>query len=372
MRGSSELYRDAVLAARLAERIKAMAPPFPVTIMHVCGTHEWAINHYGLRHLLPESVQVIAGPGCPVCVTPAWDIDVAVSLAKNGVGMLIYGDMAKAIGSQTSLEQTKAEGADVRIVYSPGDAVATANREPHKEFVFFAIGFETTAPATALEIVRGPPPNLSFLVSHRRVPPAMELLLGIGDLHFDGYIAPGHVSAIIGEEPYCIFPEAYRMPTVIAGFEPVDMLLAIYIILRQVMRGEARLENEYRRVVRREGNIQAQKVTNEAFETVDGYWRGIGRVPYSGLRLREEFAPYDALKRYGVQGNPSSVRELLPGCRCHLVMIGKITPPDCPLFTKACTPESPQGPCMVSLEGTCLVWSKYRRREVAATRDAGT
>jgi len=355
---SEELrFRDPSLVRRVVERIREVAPPYEVRFCHVCGTHEWTITHYGLRSLLPENVDLIAGPGCPVCVTPASEIDRAVALALEGVTILTFGDLVRVPGSRTSLHDARAQGGDVRVVYSVGDAVKIARKEPSREFVFFAVGFETTAPSTAIEVLKGPPENLSFLVAHRLIPPAMELLLGIGDLHIDGFIAPGHVSTIIGMRPYEIFPRAYRMPTVIAGFEPLDMLFAVLMLLRQIREGEARLENEYTRSVTWEGNEKAHKLMREVFDVVSGYWRGLGRLPNSAFTLKDELSRYDAKIRYNVKVEGS--RDILPGCLCHLVMIGKIKPPECPLFMKACTPQTPKGACMVSTEGTCSIWAKH-------------
>lgn len=350
-------FRDPDLAKRIVDKIRETAPKTDVVkICHVCGTHEWTITHYGLRSLLPPTVEVIAGPGCPVCVTPASEVDEAVALALKGVTVTCFGDVLRVPGSEKSLLDAKAEGADVRVVYSIMDAVRMAKREPGREFAFFAIGFETTAPSTAIEVLRKPPKNLSFLVSHRLIPPAMELLLGIGDLHIDGFIAPGHVSTVIGLKAYEVFPKAYRMPTVVAGFEPLDVLFAIYMILRQIKEGTARLENEYVRAVSWEGNLKAQEVMCKAFNVVDGEWRGLGKLPFSRFALKEDYAVYDAREKFRVR--ISRGRDLLPGCQCHLVMIGKIKPTQCPLFMKACTPQKPVGACMVSIEGTCRIWAK--------------
>ncbi|KPV62028.1 MAG: Hydrogenase formation hypA family protein [Candidatus Bathyarchaeota archaeon BA2] len=303
-------------------------------------------------------MDVIAGPGCPVCILPAAEIDEAISLALNEVTVVTFGDVIRVPGSESSLQEAKASGGDVRIVYGVGDAVRMAEKEPDKDFVFFAIGFETTAPSTAIEILNKPPQNLSFLVSHRLIPPAMELLLGVGNLHIDGFIAPGHVSTIIGMKPYEIFPNAYRMPTVIAGFEPLDVLFAISMLLQQLKDGEARLENEYKRSVTWEGNVKAQRLMEQVFSVVDGCWRGLGKLPLSALALKEEFLEYDARKKYDLQ--IERPRDLMPGCLCHLVMIGKIKPPECPLYMKACTPQTPKGACMVSIEGTCRIWAKHK------------
>ena len=354
---SHNKFRDPELAQNLAEKIKTLAPTsVKVKFCHVCGTHEWTITHFGLRSLLPENVEVIAGPGCPVCIVPAAEIDEAVQLAKKGVVITCFGDVLRVPGSQASLLEAKAEGADVRVVYSVSDAIDMARAELTKEFSFFAVGFETTAPSTAVEVLSKPPKNFSFLISHRLIPPAMELLLGVGDLQIDGFVAPGHVSAIIGLKPYELFPKVYRMPTVVAGFEPIDMLVSIYMLLKQLKQGEARLENEYSRIVKPEGNLKALEMMNQAFEVTAGNWRGIGRLPDSALNLLEEFAEYDSRVKHGVRVEQG--KDILLGCECHLVIIGKIKPNQCPMFMKACTPEKPVGACMVSSEGTCRVWAK--------------
>jgi hydrogenase expression/formation protein HypD len=350
-------FRNPELAHSIAEKIKTVAPKTgKAKFCHVCGTHEWTITHFGLRSLLPENVEVIAGPGCPVCIVPASDIDEAVQLAQMGKVITCFGDVLRVPGSKMSLLEAKAAGADVRIVYAVSDAVAMARREPEKEFVFHAVGFETTAPSTAVEALGGLPKNFSFLVSHRLIPPAMELLLGVGDLEIDGFIAPGHVSAIIGLKPYELFPRVYRMPTVVAGFEPIDVLMALYMLLKQHSEGDAKLENEYTRVVKPEGNPKALEYMNKAFTVTAGNWRGIGRLPDSALQLREELAQYDARRKYGVHVEQG--KDILLGCECHLVIIGKIKPNQCPMFMKACTPAKPVGACMVSNEGTCRVWAK--------------
>lgn len=354
-------FRDPKLAKRIVEKIHEISPKTDIVkICHVCGTHEWTITHFGVRSLLPSNVEVIAGPGCPVCVTPSSEIDEAVQLARKGVTVTCFGDVLRVPGSESSLLDVKAEEADVRVVYSVSDAVKMAKQEPSKEFTFFAIGFETTAPSTATEILHKPPENLSFLVSHRLIPPAMELLLGIGDLQIDAFIAPGHVSTIIGLKPYEIFPKAYRMPTVVAGFEPLDVLFAIYMILKQLREGKALLENEYVRAVSWEGNIKAQKLMCQAFEVVNGEWRGLGRLPSSAFKLKKEFIDYDAREKFEVKIQKGE--DIPPGCQCHLVMIGKIKPTECPLYMKACTPQKPVGACMVSLEGTCRIWAKAINR----------
>ncbi len=350
-------FRDPELSKTIAEKIKALAPKTGILkFCHVCGTHEWTITHFGLRSLLPDNLEVIAGPGCPVCIVPAAEIDEAVQLAKKGIVITCFGDVLRVPGSDSSLLEAKAEGADVRVVYGVSDAVEMAKKEPKKEFTFFAVGFETTAPSTAVEVQVIPPKNFSFLVSHRLIPPAMELLLGVGDLRIDGFVAPGHVSAIIGLQPYELFPRVYRMPTVVAGFEPIDMLMAIYMLVKQVKEGKALLQNEYSRIVKPEGNPKAKEIMNKTFDVTGGNWRGIGRLPDSALTLRDKFAEYDARIKYNVRVTQG--KDILLGCECHLVIIGKIKPIQCPMFMRACTPEKPVGACMVSNEGTCRVWAK--------------
>jgi hydrogenase expression/formation protein HypD len=287
---------------------------------------------------------------------PASEVDAAITLAKKGVVVTCFGDVLRGPGSHGSLLDAKAEGADVRIVYATSDAVAMAKAEPQKAFLFFAVGFETTAPSTAIEINAKPPANLSFLISHRIVPPAMELLAKMSDLQLNGFIAPGHVSTIIGVKPYAIFPQKYGLPTVVAGFEPLDLLFSIYMILKQLDEQKPRLENEYSRGVNRNGNLKAQRLINDAFRIVDGKWRGLGTIPVSTLALKEPYVQYDALQKYSVKLEDGIDSQ--PGCQCHLVVVGKIKPDACPLFMHKCTPQNPVGACMVSMEGTCRVWAK--------------
>jgi len=350
-------FRDPEMAKRIIIKINQLIPKNrPVKICHVCGTHEWTISHFGIRSLLPDNLEVIAGPGCPVCILPASEVDAAITLAKKDVVITCFGDVLRVPGSHGSLLDAKAEGADVRIVYSTEDAVKMAQNESQKEFVFFAVGFETTAPSTAIELKKNPVSNLSFLISHRVVPPAMELLAKMSELQLSGFIAPGHVSTIIGVKPYAVFPEKYKLPTVVAGFEPLDLLFALYMIVKQLDEGKPKLENGYTRGVSWDGNQKAQQLINEVFTIIDGKWRGLGTIPDSTMTLREDFTKYDALKKHNltlVDGVDSQ-----PGCRCHLVVIGKIKPDSCPLFLHSCTPQNPVGACMVSMEGTCRVWAK--------------
>lgn len=354
---TSQSFRDPELARRVAEKIKSLTPNTrTIKICHVCGTHEWTISHFGMRSLLPKNIEVIAGPGCPVCILPASEVDAAIKIAKKGITVTCFGDVLRVPGSRGSLLDAKADGADVRIIYSTSDAVKMAQEEPAKEFVFFAVGFETTAPSTAIEVERKSAENLSFLVSHRIVPPAMELLAKMDDLALDGFIAPGHVSTIIGVEPYAIFPAKYGLPTVVAGFEPLDLLFAVYMIIKQISESKPRLENEYSRGVQWAGNIKAQRLISTAFDVKDGKWRGLGIIPKSTLALKQIYAHYDAIHRHNI--NLEDGVDSQPGCLCHLVVVGKIKPNACPLFLKACTPQNPVGACMVSMEGTCRVWAK--------------
>ncbi|MBS7615332.1 hydrogenase formation protein HypD [Candidatus Bathyarchaeota archaeon] len=350
-------FRDAATARQLADKISKLSPKKgTVKICHVCGTHEWTITHYGLRELLPPNVEVIAGPGCPVCIIPASEVDEAIQLALQGVVTTCFGDVLRVPGSRMSLLDAKAEGADVRVVYSVKDAVDMAKKEKGKKFVFFAVGFETTAPSTAIEILNAASENLSFLVSHRLIPPAMKILAEMKDINLNGFIAPGHVSTVIGLEPYKVFPQDYGIPTVVAGFEPLDVLFGVYLILKQLSENKPRLENEYSRVVKPEGNVKAQKVMEKAFQVIDGSWRGLGTILSSKFTLLPNYADFDAHVKYNVKIECGT--DLQQGCKCDLVIVGKIKPIQCPLFMKKCSPQKPVGACMVSSEGTCRIWAK--------------
>jgi hydrogenase expression/formation protein HypD len=353
-------FRDQEFSERVAQKIQRIAASEgSIRICHVCGTHEWTITHYGIRSLLPSNIEVIAGPGCPVCIVPASEIDEAFQLAMNDVTVTCFGDVLRVPGSKMSLLDAKAEGADVRIVYSVDDAVKMAKSEVDKDFVFFAVGFETTAPSTAVEIMGRPPENLSFLISHRLIPPAMELLVKMKDLNLDGFIAPGHVSTIIGLKPYEVFPKTYKMPTVVAGFEPLDVLFSIYMIVKQIKEDKPRLENEYVRAVRSEGNVKAQEVMRRVFDIADGKWRGLGNIPSSRLKVNSEYEAADAVLKYDIKVEDGV--DIHPGCQCHLVVVGKTKPTECPLFMTACTPQKPVGACMVGSEGTCRIWARQQK-----------
>jgi len=351
--------RDKRVAREISEDIRRLARELgeEVKIMTFCGTHEHTVTYYGIRSLLPENVRIVAGPGCPVCVTPARDVDVAIELALSGIRVFTYGDMYRVPGSRKSLAEARAEGADVRVVYGIADAIRIA-REDGKESAFFSIGFETTAPIPASYLRRGlVPSNLKILSSHRLTVPILRYILESPDIPLRGVIAPGHVSTIVGASAWRFVAEEFGIPVVVAGFEPIDVLLAIDLVLRQLVRGEARLVNEYKRAVKWEGNPLARELMYSVFEAVDGLWRGIGVVPESALELRDSYSDLDARAQYGIEIRDSI--DVRPGCRCSDVILGKAAPTECPMFMRACTPSNPKGPCMVSSEGTCSIWAKY-------------
>jgi hydrogenase expression/formation protein HypD len=329
-----------------------------VKFMHVCGTHEHTISKFGLRTLLPKEIEILSGPGCPVCVCPAADIDKAIELSKRKDTIITtFGDMIRVPATNLSLAELKAIGADIRIVYGPNEAIKIAKKNPDKEIIFFAIGFETTVPLTGYELQSGPPTNFSVICAHKLIPAALELLMSQSQLRIEGFISPGHVSTIIGLKPYEIFSQAYKIPNVISGFEPNDVLLSILMLLNQVRYKKFETLNEYSRVVKPEGNVTAQKIIEDVFKPVSSPWRGIGRVYDGGLEINKLYREYDADKKFDIKIQKS--QDIPPGCSCHLVMIGKLYPYECSLFRKECTPINPIGPCMVSMEGTCSIYYKY-------------
>jgi len=355
-----KVLRSKEFTEKLINAIKKLSKEIgrPTKFMHVCGTHEHTISKYGLRTLLPKEIEILSGPGCPVCVCPAADIDKAIELGKREDTIITtFGDMVRVPATNISLAELKAKGADIRIVYGPNDAVKIAKENPNKEIIFFAIGFETTVPLIGFEIKSGPPTNFSVICAHKLIPAALELLMSQSLLKLDGFISPGHVSTIIGMKPYEIFSQGYKIPNVIAGFEPNDVLLAILMLLKQLKEKKYETINEYSRVVKPEGNIIAQKIIEEVFESVSSPWRGIGRILDGGLAIRDKYQEFDADKKFDIK-IPKS-QDIPPGCHCHLVMVGKIKPTECKLFRKECTPLNPIGPCMVSQEGTCSIYYKY-------------
>ncbi len=328
----------------------------PVTLMEVCGTHTMAIARHGLRRLLPPNVRLVSGPGCPVCVTPVSYVDQALALArKEGLTVATFGDMVRVPGSTGSLAEASAAGARVEVVTSTLDALRLARQDPGRQVVFLAVGFETTTPTVAAALRRARQEglrNLSVLCGHKTIPAALAALASSPGSSVDGFLCPGHVSVIIGTRPYA----PLNLPCVVGGFEPLDILLALALLLEQLARGEARVQNAYGRAVREEGNALAQQVAQEVFEPCDADWRGLGPIPGSGLRLRAALADLEASLRFGV---PAGEAREPPGCRCGEVLCGTVTPRQCPLFGAACTPAHPVGACMVSSEGSCAASHRY-------------
>ena len=332
-------------------------------IMEVCGTHTMSIAKSGIRSLLPEHIQLLSGPGCPVCVTVQEDLDAVLDLAMEPNLILTgYGDMLRVPGSRRgdSLLRRRALGADVRIVYSPMDALAVAEAEPDRQVVFLGIGFETTAPGTAAAVMAAKERglrNFTLLSMLKSVEPALRALLAMEDFAVDGFLCPGHVATIVGEKGFHFLADEYRLPGVIGGFEAEEILFAVYLLLKQIADGEAKIQNAYPRAVKPEGNPLAMAVLNRAFDLTPARWRGLGEIPESGFALKPEFSDFDAAKRFDIRPKAAVLQN---GCRCGDVITGKLRPQGCPLFGKACTPEDPVGPCMVSSEGACAAAYKYQ------------
>ncbi|AGK96883.1 hydrogenase formation protein HypD [Clostridium pasteurianum] len=331
-----------------------------INIMEVCGTHTMAIFRYGIRDILPSNINLISGPGCPVCVTPQSYIDTALELTSNkDVIIATFGDMIRVPGKKASLMKRKAEGADIRIVYSPMDALTLAQNNPLRKIVFLSVGFETTTPmtaVTAIEARKQGVKNLFFLTAHKIVPPAMRALVDDKELNISGFLLPGHVSAVIGKEPYEFLSSEYSIPGVITGFEPLDILKGLNTLINMINNRDHNIINEYKRIVRNDGNSQAIEYLHKVFEVSDSTWRGIGTIPNSGYTFNREYEEFDAIKHFNIDYKEYDGS---PGCRCGDILKGKITPLQCPLFKKACTPENPVGSCMVSSEGTCAAYYRY-------------
>ena len=331
-----------------------------INIMEVCGTHTMAIFRYGIRDILPGNIRVISGPGCPVCVTPQSYIDTALGLALNkDVIIATFGDMIRVPGRETSLMKRKAEGADIRIVYSPMDALTLAENNSSKKVVFLSVGFETTTPMTAITAIEARKKgikNLFFLTAHKIVPPAMKALVEDKEINIDGFLLPGHVSAVIGKRPYEFLSDEYNIPGVITGFEPLDILKGLNTLISMIYKRDYKTVNEYKRIVRDDGNSKALEYLDKVFEITESTWRGIGTIPNSGYKFNKEYEDFDAIKHFDINYKDYDGS---PGCRCGDILKGKITPFECPLFRKACTPENPVGSCMVSSEGTCAAYYRY-------------
>lgn len=362
-------YRDSKEYARyLLDTIRKEAD-CPLTVMEVCGTHTVAIARSGLRELLPESIRLLSGPGCPVCVTDDLELDLVIALAREkGVILATFGDMMRVPGTQSSLLQEKSRGADVRVVYSPSDAVKLAAENPDSEVVFLGVGFETTVPTVAVALeqaIRDGLKNFSVYSLHKLVPPVMRALLEDPEVRIDAFINPGHVCTILGSEPFRFIPEEYGKPCVVTGFEAVDILEAILIMLRQQKERRPSVEIQYKRAVRPEGNPVARSYIEKYFEPVAARWRGIGDVAESGLALRREYAAYDAQLKFHLSVAPVQRRK---NCSCGEVLKGLKLPYECALFGKACTPVKPVGPCMVSTEGSCAAYYRYGAQKAGVRR----
>ncbi len=352
-------FKDPVLARGLIKSIQALAPEH-ATLMEVCGTHTVAIARNGIRDLMPEGCKLASGPGCPVCVTANRDIDAVIALARvENVIMTTFGDMTRVPGSSSSLLKEQAAGRDVRIVYSPLDALSIAQANPDRPVVFVGVGFETTTPLVAMAIKRAAAldlKNFSVYAAHKNMPGALDALMGDPELKVDALILPGHVSTIIGIAPYRFLAEKYGIPGVITGFEPLDVLQGIAMLMRQLHEGRAEIENAYARGVMAEGNAVALAAIDDVFETCAATWRGLGPIEGSGYRIREQYAQFDALRRF--EPEIEETREPR-GCRCGDVLRGIMAPNECPLFHTVCSPENPVGPCMVSSEGSCAAYYRY-------------
>ena len=328
----------------------------PLRFMEVCGTHTVSIFRSGIRQILPSNVELVSGPGCPVCVTCDDYVDKAIAYAQlPNVIIATFGDMLKVPGTKTNLAEISAAGADIRVIYSPLDCLKIAAENPAKRVIFLAVGFETTAPTTAATILTAKSQgvrNLFFLSAMKLVPPALKMLLNDSAVRVDGFLLPGHVAVVIGVEAF----KFLKLPSVVAGFEAEEILLALINLLTQIDEGRAEVTNEYKSVVKREGNLTAQKILSKVFYPIDAEWRGIGEISQSGLALREEFADFDAEKILPVEVEKISKRT---ACRCGEVLRGIVTPKDCPLFRKVCNPLNAIGPCMVSVEGICAAWYRF-------------
>ncbi|HEX8144075.1 MAG TPA: hydrogenase formation protein HypD [Pyrinomonadaceae bacterium] len=364
-------YRQGEIAGKLAGQI-AQLTSRPLKIMEVCGGHTHTIFKYGIEDLLPENITMIHGPGCPVCVIPLGRVDDAISIAQTpGVIFTTFGDAMRVPGSRTSLLDAKASGADVRMVYSPLDALKIAKKNPDKQVVWLALGFETTAPSTAMTILQAAKDgveNFSAFCNHIMIVPALKALLDSPDLQLDGFLGPGHVSTVIGTRPYEFVPREYAKPVAVSGFEPLDILQSVYMIVKQVVEGRAEVENQYARCISREGNRKALEVLFEVFEPRDYFeWRGLGSIAHSGMRLQKKYAAFDAELKFDVPG----LRIADPkACQCGEILKGVKRPWECKVFGTACTPETPIGSCMVSSEGACAAYYNFGRLSKIAERSA--
>jgi len=358
-----EEFRNPKVAKALAGKIAESAEGLDeIKLMEVCGSHTMAIARYGIRKLLPHNIKLISGPGCPVCVTANGYLDKAIAISRlPDVIVTTFGDMMRVPGSTSSLEKERSKGSDIKIVYSTMDAINLARKHFDKQVVFLGVGFETTAPTIAASVLRARELNLTnytVLCAHKTMPNAMETIVSGEKVDLQGFICPAHVSTIIGSKPYEFLAKKYRQSCVIAGFEPLDVLEAVYMLIEQIKSGKPSVQIQYSRVTTAEGNLVALEIMDRAFEVCDTEWRGIGTIPGSGLKFREEFRTYDADVKFDVIVEPTQEET---GCICGNVMQGISSPIDCPLFGTVCTPEDPVGACMVSSEGSCAASYKYER-----------
>ena len=356
-------FRKPHLIKKAAGKIRQLMPPKTLKIMEVCGSHTQSFCRFGLRKLLPENLKFISGPGCPVCVSHQSFIDNALDLVKRtDIIIATFGDMLRVPGSNSSLEKERGKGANIQIVYSPLDSLKIANRNPDKKVVFLGVGFETTAPVIALSILATKKEgltNLSYLCALKLMPPAMEYLLKDERVDIDGFLCPGHVSSIIGTKPYEFIPKNYKIPCCVAGFEPLDILEGIYLLLKQINDSKPVVSNQYSRVVKKEGNLKARKIISEVFDVAPAKWRGLGEIKASGLKIKDKFHKFDA-ERIFVITRTLELANSRTRCKCADILKGLISPEECPLFGKSCTPGKALGPCMVSIEGACNAYYKYR------------
>jgi hydrogenase expression/formation protein HypD len=359
-------YRDPALSRRLIDAIRQTSSR-PINLMEVCGTHTMSIFRHGIRDVLPKTIRLLSGPGCPVCVTAQPEIDAFIAYARvEGTIVATFGDLMRVPGTESSLQKEKAAGRDIRIVYSAFDALKIAQAYPDRRVVFLGVGFETTAPTIAASILAARDmqvPNFLVACAHKTVPPALEALMNTDQVRINGFLLPGHVSVILGLQAYRSFFERYRVPCVVAGFEPADILEAVRRLVEQIETNRPQLDNAYLRAVGEEGNPKAREIMEQVFAPTDAVFRGIGRIPASGLRIRPEFAGHDAAVQIPVEVPES--REPA-GCDCGNILIGAKTPPECRLFRRACTPENPIGPCMVSSEGTCAAYYRFHASPATA------
>ncbi len=351
-------YRNKEIAQKILRQVKSLSKK-KINLMEVCGTHTVNIFRNGIKKMLPTNINLISGPGCPVCVTPIRYIDEIIALSRESDFIITtFGDMIKVPGSTSTLEKEKANGSDIRIVYSTLDALEVARNNPSKKIVFMGVGFETTSPTIASAVLKAQKDeinNFTVLSVAKIISPAMKTLLDGKEVNIDGFICPGHVSAIIGSKPYNFITTQYKVPCVICGFEPLDILQSIYMLVKQIEDGRAEVEIQYERVVKPEGNKIALDKIKEVFKVVNSDWRGIGNIPLSGLEIKDKYGKFSA-RKFEVEIEETKESR---GCRCGEVLRGVITPHECPLFRGVCTPENPQGACMVSTEGTCAAYYKY-------------